>query len=341
MTTVAFIGAAHIHTPGFINMLKGRSDVTVRYVQDEVEARGTFRAGQLGATWTPDTHKVLADPAVQAVIVCSTTAHHQRDVSAIVQAKKHLFVEKPLGMSYADARPMADAIEQAKLIFQTGYFMRGDPKHRFLKEQMEKGNLGKITRVRGSNCHSGALGGWFDSKPAAVHEDWRWMADPKQSGCGAFGDLGTHALDILVWLNGRVEAATAQIDPGTRRYNDTDETGEGLMRFANGSIGTLAAAWLDVANPVPLLVSGTEGHAAIINGQLHLVSKKVASFDGTAPVRQSELPPPLPHAFELFLDKLAGKDVPLVSPQEAAYRNAIFDAMYEGARTGTWVKVKA
>lgn len=341
MHTTAFIGVAHIHTPGFINMLRKRPDVRVKHVQDAKPERGQPRAAELNAAFTTEVREVVEDPDVQSVIVCSETSRHLQDVLAVVAARKPLFVEKPLGMKFDDAKQMADAIEKAGLVFQTGYFRRSDPKLRFLKQQLESGNLGRITRIRGSNCHGGSLGGWFDSKPDKPHEDWRWMADPTRSGCGAFGDLGTHSADILIWLMGPVESATALIDNVTPRYGGTDETGEGLLRFRNGAIGTLAAAWLDHANPVPLLVSGTEGHAAIINGQLHLVSKKEPSFDGSAPVRNSELPSPLPHAFELFFDRLAGKDVPLVTASEAAYRNAVFDALYEGARTGTWVKVRA
>ena len=101
---------------------------------------------------------------------------------------------------------MAEAIEKANLLFTTGYFMRADAKHIFLKQQVAEGNFGKITRARGSNCHSGSLGGWFDT-------EWRWMADVKQAGVGGFGDLGTHGLDILMWWMGDspVEKTTAAI----------------------------------------------------------------------------------------------------------------------------------
>ena len=99
---------------------------------------------------------------------------------------------------------MAGAIEKNQLLFTTGYFMRTHPQNLFLKEQVAAGSFGKITRARGSNCHSGSLGGWFDT-------EWRWMADPAQAGCGAFGDLGTHVLDILLWLMGDVERVAASI----------------------------------------------------------------------------------------------------------------------------------
>jgi len=151
--------------------------------------------------------------------------------------------------------------------------------------------------------------------------------------------LGTHSLDILLWWLGNVDDATAMIDVGTDRYDGCDEVGEGLMRFNDGAIATLAAAWTDVANPVQYLVSGTEGHAAVIDGQLFFQSKRVDGADGKQP--WTDLPEAWPHAFELFLDAVGGKEgVPLVSAYEAAYRSAVMEAMYEGARTGQWVKPK-
>ena len=53
----------------------------------------------------------------------------------------------------------------------------------------------------------------------------------------------------------------------TKRYGECDETGEAILEFDNGAIATLAAGWVDVANPVTHLISGTEGHAVVINGQ--------------------------------------------------------------------------
>src|SRR5439155_19000135 len=133
--------------------------------------------------------------------------------------------------------------------------------HLFLKDQIAKGAFGKITRVRGSNCHNGSLQGWFD-------KDYRWMADPKIAGVGAFGDLGTHSLDILMWMLGGIESVTADIKIVTDRYPGCDESGEALLKFQNGVIGTLAAGWVDADNPVTLEISGTEGHATIVNGLL-------------------------------------------------------------------------
>ena len=332
MTTVAFVGCAHIHTPGFIQLVNSRPEIQCKSVWDHDAARAAKRAAEMGAQVISDLAAIYADPEIEAVIVCTETNLHESVVLPAAAAKKHLFIEKPLGFGAADAARMADAIESAGVIYQTGYFMRGDANHIFLKQQIEAGVFGKITRVRGSNCHSGALGRWFDT-------EWRWMTDPKQSGVGAFGDLGTHSLDILLWLMGDVTQVTAQIDNGTGAYEGCDETGEGLLRFASGAIGTLAAAWDDVANPVSLLISGTEGHAAVLNGQLYFQSSHVPNADGKSP--WTDLPASKPAGFEAFLDAISGKkDIALVGAREAAYRNSVMEALYEGARMGTWVKPK-
>ena len=46
-----------------------------------------------------------------------------------------------------------------------------------------------------------------------------------------------------------------------------------------------------------------------------------------------------PHAFELFLDALVGKDVPLVTASEAAYRNVVMEALYTGAKLKSWISI--
>ena len=63
-------------------------------------------------------------------MICAETNRHEALVRQVVAARKPLFVEKPLGFAADDALAMAAAIEQAGLIFQTGYFMRGNPLHR-------------------------------------------------------------------------------------------------------------------------------------------------------------------------------------------------------------------
>ena len=337
-TVLAFVGCAHIHTPGFVNAIKKRPGLRVKSVWDPNPARSAKRAADLGATVVDDFKAIYADPEITGVIITSETDRHETLVNpAVTAGKKFLFVEKPLGYAAADAAAMAASIDKAGITFQTGYFRRGDPKLLFLKEHVAKGSFGKITRVRASNCHGGSLGGWFDAKADAPADDWNWMAQPKVAGCGAFGDLGTHILDILIWMFGDVTFVTAQLDKGTGRYGDCDETGEGMVRFKSGAIGTLAAAWTDVADPVTFMISGTEGHAYVHGDHLHFQSKHVPGADGKTP--WTAIPTAVNAGFEAFLDAIEGKPATLVTPTEAAYRSKVMAALYEGAAKKTWVAV--
>ncbi len=331
MTQVALVGCAHIHTPGFVKRLQARADVTVKYVWDHQPERAARQAEALAARPVAEADVIWSDPQIAGVIICSETDRHEPLVLAAAKAKKHMFVEKPLGMAAADARRMAVAVKEAGVLFQTGYFQRGLPFNQFLRDEIASGHLGRVTRIRLTNCHAGSLKGWFDT-------EWRWMADLTQAGIGGFGDLGTHALDLLMWMMGEVTEVAATLRVVTGRYGDCDETGEGILNFANGAIGTLAAGWVDVAHPVSHVISGTQGHAHVVAGKLFYQSEHVPGADGKEP--WEKLPEAWPHAFELFLDALNGKPVPLVSVDEAAARSAVMEALYTAARTKTWVRPK-
>jgi len=325
MKKIAFIGCAHIHTPAFVNKVNARAGLEVKAVWDHDAERAQKNADLLHSKVVSAPEIIWNDPEIEAVVICSETNRHRDLVLKTAAAKKDMFVEKPLGVSAEEAREMADAVEKAGVVFQTGYFMRGDPIHLFLKQQIAAGAFGRITRIRHSNCHSGSLGGWFDT-------DWRWMADPSIAGCGAYGDLGTHSLDIIMWLMGEPVEVGATIHTLTNRYGEAcDEYGEGMLRFADNTIATIAAGWVDYCNPVICEVCGTEGHAVYMNGALYFTSTKVEGADGQAP--WTKLPEAMPHAFDLYLDRiLDGKNVPLVSVREAAARNIVMAQIYKAAQ---------
>ena len=336
MKTIAFLGVAHVHTPGFINRIQERAgEFNAKAVWDSQAARARIAAEQLSCAAMDDYREILNDGEIDAVIVCSETSIHLELVEATAAAGLDVFVEKPLGMGASDAFAMQRAIDDAGVIFQTGHFMRSMPVYRQLKAWIEAGTLGAITRIRHSNVHQGAIAGIFD-RGRGPYLDWLWMTDPALSGCGGFGDLGAHSLDILMWLMGDVASVTAQVDRLLGKY-DCDEYGEGMLRFANGAIGTLAAGWVDVLRPQPILVSGTEGVAYVDDGALYVQSANLPGTDGG---EWTDLPAALPHAFDLFLDAINGEDVPLISAKEAADRSAVMEAFYQAAATNSWVQPK-
>ena len=329
MLSLALAGTAHIHAPNFADRLAKNPRVRVGAVWDPDPARAKAYADRLGARVVATPVELWSDPSLVAAVVCSQTDLHLDLVRGAAAAGKHLFVEKPLGLGAADAGEMARAIRAAGVLFQTGYFRRGQKAYRALKQLVGRGAFGQVTRVREANLHEGALGGWFDT-------EWRWMTDPARAGFGGFGDLGFHSLDIVIWLFGGVERAAALVGPGTNRYG-CDETGEALLLLANGAHATLGAGWTDLGNPVQCQVSGTQAHAYIADGKLHLNCPEITGEKGFVP-HDGGLAD-LPHAFDLFLAALdGGPREDLVPVGEAAYGCAVMEALYRAAAERRWVE---
>jgi len=328
MQTTAFLGVAHIHTPGFINTINNREDVQAKSVYDHQAERGEKRANELGATFTNDIDAILKDPEITSVVICTETSLHADIVPRAVEAGKHIFVEKPLSNSVEESNLMQAAVEKAGVVFQTGFFQRSNPQMRFLKQEAASGNLGKITRMRHTNCHSGALGGWFDT-------EWRWITDPELAGGGGFADLGAHSLDIILWtlrpVCGAVKNVAGMIGTQTRRYGDIDEYGAGLLQFESGAIAEVEASWVDPKLHAAVELNGTKGQIQIKDGKVFYFSELVDGADGS---EWKELPAGGPHAFELFWDRLEGKELPvdLVSIDEAAEESRVMARLYQSTK---------
>ncbi len=328
MQTTAFLGVAHIHTPSFIKTINNREDVRCKFVYDHNAERAAKRAGELGAQ-VADLDSILADPEVTSVVVCSETRHHVELVVKAAQAGKHLFVEKPLAITGDDAAQIESAVQKAGVVFQTGFFSRGNPANIFIKREIEAGHLGTITRMRYTNNHQGALAGWFD-------DEWRWIADKVEAGGGGYADLGAHALDIILWCLsktcGPVVKCAATLGNATGRYGDLDqidEWGAGLITFQSGAVAVMEAGWVDPGKlSSPVEVHGTEGEIRVLGGKVFYASKHVEGAEGG---EWTELPPAQNHAFELFWNKLEGADVPLISVEEAALESRVMHDLYIAA----------
>jgi len=322
---LAWVGTAHIHTPGFINEVLKRG-IKCAGVWDHDDARAKKNAEKLGGE-VKSLNKLVPDPTVSGFIICSETVRHLNLVKKLAPTGKPIFIEKPVGFNARDSQKILQLLNDNKNVFQTGYFSRGSPVFRTLKQKVDEGFFGQITRVRASNCHSGAIKGWFDT-------DWRWMADLSQAGVGAFGDLGTHMLDILLWIFGRIDCVTGATSLGTARYTGCEELGESLLKFSSGVIGTLTASWDDVADPVRLQVSGTKGHA-ILGSDL-----KLAGSDGKF-AKCEELLAPVSAGLNSFLDHLTGEKSELVTAHEAYVRDIVMAAIYKGARNRRWIDISS
>lgn len=323
--TVGLLGAAHVHLDQYARLLRNDDAVKVAAVFDDTPAIARKAAELTGGKQAESPQSFLADEAIDAVIILSENIKHEEYAVAAAAAGKHLFVEKPLEIRGDRADRIAEAVERAGVLFQTGYFMQSMAQLRFLRAAIREGKFGKLTRLRLQYAHGGSLSGMWDGPHA-------WMADPARVGRGALGDLGIHLLNALLWITegDPVREISAYVANATGRYDGLDEYGEAVLRFESGLIATLGAGYVDKNDVNRFELSGTEGHAYLNRGRVFLTAPAIT--DTKQERYWSDFPDALDHPFSLFLSALRGNDVPLIPVAEAARDVRVMDEIYRSAQ---------
>jgi predicted dehydrogenase len=149
---------------------------------------------------TTDWRDVLADPGVEAVSVTAPNSLHREIGVAVADAGKHLWIEKPVGLSAAEAQAVADTVEKAGIQSAVGFNYRNVPAVAAAQAIIADGEIGTVTHARV----------WLFSDYAA-HPlgalSWRFERD--LGGSGVIGDLVSHGADLVHFLLGRVRRVVA------------------------------------------------------------------------------------------------------------------------------------
>jgi len=143
---------------------------------------------------------ILANPSVRAVVLATPHSLHREQVIAAARAGKHVFCEKPLALTAADARAMLDACREAGVRLAVGHNRRFWPSMRALRQIVGEGRLGRLLHIEGHNSNENSnrvSGGWRTS--------------PEESPGGGFTGAGLHVLDSFILLFGPVRRVQAQL----------------------------------------------------------------------------------------------------------------------------------
>ncbi|WP_141208031.1 Gfo/Idh/MocA family protein [Streptomyces griseorubiginosus] len=241
-------------------------------VAEEVPGRAEEAAAQFGfASATRDWREVAADPRVQAVSVTAPNFLHREIGVAMAAAGKHLWIEKPVGLTVEDARAVADAVTEAGVHSAVGFNYRNAPAVEAARELIAAGELGTITHVRIR---------LFSDYAAHPQGALTWRYERERGGSGVLGDLASHGADLARFLLGDIASLTAdtavflpeRARPTGATAGHTLATGElgpvenedyvnCLLRFASGARGVLEACRVSVGeqNNYGFEVHGTRG----------------------------------------------------------------------------------
>lgn len=204
-----------------------------------------------GCTASNDHRAVVADPAVDAVIVATLNASLAPITLAAVRAGKHVLVEKPGGISAAQLREIREAAQATGARVRLGYNHRFHPALQKARELVDSGALGSLMFLRGRYGHGGRKG-----------YDREWRADPAQSGGGELIDQGVHLIDLAGWFLG--EFPTVEGHAATFFWDmPVDDNAFLSLRTASGQTAWLHVSCTEWKNLFSLEIYGRDGKVAI------------------------------------------------------------------------------
>ncbi|CAM5620168.1 Oxidoreductase OS=Streptomyces fumanus OX=67302 GN=GCM10018772_35620 PE=4 SV=1 [Streptomyces fumanus] len=170
-------------------------------VADEVPGGAEEAAARFGfASATRDWREVAADPRVGAVSVTAPNFLHREIGVAMAEAGKHLWIEKPVGLTAADARAVADAVAASGVRSAVGFNYRNAPAVEAARELIAAGGIGTVTHVRIR---------LFSDYAAHPEAALTWRFQRERGGSGVLGDLASHGADLAWFLLGAIAALTA------------------------------------------------------------------------------------------------------------------------------------
>jgi UDP-N-acetyl-2-amino-2-deoxyglucuronate dehydrogenase len=348
------IGELHAQT---IKSLAPRAELTA--VIDAVPERAQQLADKHGVQAFTSLEDALASDDIDAVTIGTPSGMHADQAVAVLEAGKHVIVEKPLDINLEAARRVLDAEKRSSATAMVVSQRRHGKANQIAHEAAQSGKFGKLT--------SGfATMQWWRSQGYYDSGDWRgtWALD----GGGALMNQGIHAIDLFVWFMGEPVEVHAWTGCLAHERIEVEDTAVATVRFANGALGTVhgtTAAYPGMTQRVA--VHGDRGSAIVENDKL-IYFHAAAPADGSeqyaygagGKANQAEeiMPQQEPYKpasanqiagleatshtaqFEDFLDAVAEKRSPLVTVSEAAKTLALIRGIYESARLGKPIKIE-
>ncbi|MFE2587793.1 Gfo/Idh/MocA family protein [Streptomyces anthocyanicus] len=277
VAVVGFGWMGRVHTQAYARVRHHYPHLALRpelvTVAEEVPGRAEEAAAQFGfASTTRDWREVAADPRVHAVSITAPNFLHREIAVAMAGAGKHIWVEKPVGLSSDDARAVADAVSGAGVQGAVGFNYRNAPAVETARRLIAAGEIGSVTHARLR---------FFSDYAAHPEGALTWRYERERGGSGVLGDLASHGADLARFLLGDIASLTAdtavfvpeRARPAAATAGHARATGgepgpvenedyvSCLLRFASGARGVLEACRVSVGeqNNYGFEVHGTTG----------------------------------------------------------------------------------
>lgn len=348
---VGIIGCGGIANGKHMPSLSKLGDVEMVAFCDVVLERAEKAKEQYG---TPDAKvytdylELLKDTEIEVIHVCTPNRSHAPITIDSLQAGKHVMCEKPMAKTAADARRMVEVAKETGKKLTIGYQHRHKPEAIYLKSVMERGDLGEI----------------YFAKAFAIRRrgtpNWGVFLNEYEQGGGPLIDIGTHSLDITLYLMNNYEPKMV-VGTKYKKVNNADcgnpwggwdpeentmeDSAFGFVVMKNGATIILESSWaLNTSEPISegsTMLCGTDGGAQIKNGVTinkgefnRLIEIKPDLSSGGVAFYEGVSNNPAEVEARRWIDAVKNDTEVVVMPEQACVVSEILEAIYKSAETG-------
>jgi len=317
-------------------------------IEEERARKASSTFGTPDAKVYTDYKELLADSSLDVVHVCTPNDSHAEISIAALESDKHVMCEKPMAKTAADARRMVEAAKRTGKKLTIGYQNRFRSDSQYLKGLCEEGVLGDIYYAKAHAIRRRAV------------PTWGVFLDEEKQGGGPLIDIGTHALDLTLWmmnnykpkavlgtafhkLSKKANAANAWGSWDPEKFT-VEDAAMAMITMENGATIMLESSWainMLKTGEAKTTLCGTEGGADMedglrINGEknsklftnrIELDASGVDFYDGSTD-------DPAELEARLWLQAIENDCEPLVTPEQACVVSEILEAVYESSKTG-------
>lgn len=328
---IGLVGLGWIAQVFHMPILTKLPDVEITCICDRDKNRARALAEKYGIQrYYTNYQEMLIKEEIDAVDICTSTDAHQEISIASLDAKKDVFVEKPIARKLEEAASIAEAVKRNKKKLMVGMNHRFRPDTMMLRSFIENNELGKVFYAKA---------GWL-KKPSS---EGSWFSQKEMSGGGVFLDMGIVMLDMALWMTGYPEVARVN---ATNYFHKTkvEDSSVAYITMKNGATITIEVSWnFHIENELYYCnIYGEQGSGKINPLMIH--KEMHGNVVNVTPVKtdtsQNALKKSYENELKHFVGSIRGLHPLISTAQEAVQRMKIVDAIYKSATKGKEISFK-
>lgn len=307
-------------------------------ISDRKEVHAKAIAEREQCDWTTNYQELLTRDDIDVISLTTGSGSHAAIGLEVLEAGKHLFVEKPMSMKASEAEALAAKAAEKGLMISVVSQRRFEPQNQQIHQAISQGALGKLLLLEVKTPFY---------RTQEYYDSSAWRGTIAEDG-GALMNQGIHQIDLLLWMGGAVKSVSGKVATQTHAM-EAEDIGLGLLQFENGALGTIMSSTSIQPGFAPQLniygekgsikLEGTEiVHWSVPGIPAPEAGQAVSSGGGVSD------PKAISHVYHRLqmvnvVHSLDNNKQPIVTAEDGRRSVAVIEAIYESSSTGQTVNL--